>query len=98
MNAPISTQQTIPEMDKGAPKMKLAEPISSQQNIAEYHLMKAAQEFQKCMQCGKCRSVCPVFKEFGNEFFIIPLLNPLPNCPSVRGYLKCPTGNGFRNQ
>ncbi len=37
---------------------------------AEIHLMEAAQEFQKCMQCGKCRSVCPVFKEMGNELYV----------------------------
>ena len=22
------------------------------------------------MQCGKCRSVCPVFKEMGNELYV----------------------------
>lgn len=44
-------------------------PIS-QRDLAEFHLKEAAKEFQKCMQCGKCRSVCPVFKEFGNELFV----------------------------
>jgi glycolate oxidase iron-sulfur subunit len=34
------------------------------------HLLEAAKEFQKCMQCGKCRSVCPVFKEMGNELYV----------------------------
>ena len=42
----------------------------SQRDLAEQHLREAAKEFQKCMQCGKCRSVCPVFKEFGNELFV----------------------------
>ncbi|WP_136808925.1 (Fe-S)-binding protein [Desulfosediminicola flagellatus] len=42
----------------------------SQKQLAEDHLLEAAKEFQKCMQCGKCRSVCPVFKEFGNELFV----------------------------
>ncbi len=37
---------------------------------AETHLLEAAKEFQKCMQCGKCRSVCPVFKEIGNELYV----------------------------
>lgn len=37
---------------------------------AELHLLEAAAEFQKCMQCGKCRSVCPVFKEMGNELYV----------------------------
>ncbi len=37
---------------------------------AELHLLEAAKEFQKCMQCGKCRSVCPVFKEIGNELYV----------------------------
>lgn len=37
---------------------------------AQQHLLEAAQEFQKCMQCGKCRSVCPVFKEMGNELYV----------------------------
>ncbi len=37
---------------------------------AETHLLEAAREFQKCMQCGKCRSVCPVFKELGNEIYV----------------------------
>lgn len=40
------------------------------QRQAEEHLLHAAQEFQKCMQCGKCRSVCPVFKEMGNELYV----------------------------
>ncbi len=40
------------------------------QQQAEHHLLEAAQEFQKCMQCGKCRSVCPVFKEMGNELYV----------------------------
>lgn len=44
-------------------------PISQKQ-LAEDHLLEAAKEFQKCMQCGKCRSVCPVFKEFGNELYV----------------------------
>jgi glycolate oxidase iron-sulfur subunit len=38
--------------------------------LAETHLLEAAKEFQKCMQCGKCRSVCPVFKELGNEIYV----------------------------
>ncbi len=42
----------------------------SQKQLAEQHLLEAAKDFQKCMQCGKCRSVCPVFKEFGNELFV----------------------------
>lgn len=37
---------------------------------AEIHLLEAAKEFQKCMQCGKCRSVCPVFREMGNELYV----------------------------
>lgn len=37
---------------------------------AEIHLLEAAKEFQKCMQCGKCRSVCPVFRELGNELYV----------------------------
>ncbi len=37
---------------------------------AETHLLEAAREFQKCMQCGKCRCVCPVFKELGNEIYV----------------------------
>ena len=37
---------------------------------AETHLLAAATEFQKCMRCGKCRSVCPVFKEMGNELYV----------------------------
>ena len=44
-------------------------PIS-QKKQAEIHLLEAAKEFQKCMQCGKCRSVCPVFKEMGNEIYV----------------------------
>ena len=40
------------------------------QQQAELHLLSAAKEFQKCMQCGKCRSVCPVFKEMGNELYV----------------------------
>ncbi|MBW2659840.1 MAG: (Fe-S)-binding protein [Deltaproteobacteria bacterium] len=40
------------------------------QQQAEIHLLEAAKEFQKCMQCGKCRSVCPVFKELGNELYV----------------------------
>lgn len=40
------------------------------QRQAEEHLLEAAKEFQKCMQCGKCRSVCPVFKEMGNELYV----------------------------
>ncbi len=44
-------------------------PIS-QKKLAETHLLEAAKEFQKCMQCGKCRSVCPVFKEMGNELYV----------------------------
>ena len=43
---------------------------ASIKKLAETHLMEAAQEFQKCMQCGKCRSVCPVFKEIGNELYV----------------------------
>lgn len=43
---------------------------SSIKKLAETHLMEAANEFQKCMQCGKCRSVCPVFKEMGNELYV----------------------------
>jgi len=43
---------------------------TSIKNQAEMHLLEAAQEFQKCMQCGKCRSVCPVFKEMGNELYV----------------------------
>ncbi|WP_136810227.1 (Fe-S)-binding protein [Desulfosediminicola flagellatus] len=42
----------------------------SHKQLAEEHLLEAAKEFQKCMQCGKCRSVCPVFKEFGNELYV----------------------------
>ncbi|MFV0436939.1 MAG: (Fe-S)-binding protein [Desulfopila sp.] len=41
-----------------------------EKQLALHHLAEAAKEFQKCMQCGKCRSVCPVFKEFGNELFV----------------------------
>lgn len=41
-----------------------------QKKLAEIHLLEAAKEFQKCMQCGKCRSVCPVFKEMGNELYV----------------------------
>jgi len=37
---------------------------------AETHLLEAAKEFQRCMQCGKCRSVCPVFREMGNELYV----------------------------
>ncbi len=37
---------------------------------AQTHLLEAAKEFQKCMRCGKCRSVCPVFKEMGNELYV----------------------------
>ncbi len=43
---------------------------ASIKKLAETHLMAAATEFQKCMQCGKCRSVCPVFKEMGNELYV----------------------------
>lgn len=43
---------------------------ASAQKQAETHLLEAAREFQKCMQCGKCRSVCPVFKEMGNELYV----------------------------
>ncbi len=43
---------------------------SKQKQLAELHLLEAAKEFQKCMQCGKCRSVCPVFKEMGNELYV----------------------------
>jgi len=43
---------------------------ASIKKLAETHLMEAATEFQKCMQCGKCRSVCPVFKEMGNELYV----------------------------
>ena len=42
----------------------------STKKLAETHLLEAAKEFQKCMQCGKCRSVCPVFKEMGNELYV----------------------------
>lgn len=42
----------------------------SQKEQAQIHLLHAAQEFQKCMRCGKCRSVCPVFKEMGNELYV----------------------------
>lgn len=48
-------------------------PISkklSAKELAKIHLLDAAKEFQKCMQCGKCRSVCPVFKEMGNELYV----------------------------
>ncbi|BCL61101.1 hypothetical protein DGMP_17940 [Desulfomarina profundi] len=44
--------------------------VQRQREQAETHLLRAAQEFQKCMQCGKCRSVCPVFKEIGNELYV----------------------------
>ncbi len=44
--------------------------IKTQQQLAEEHLLEAAKEFEKCMKCGKCRSVCPVFKEFGNELYV----------------------------
>ncbi|WP_457576712.1 4Fe-4S dicluster domain-containing protein [Desulfomarina sp.] len=44
--------------------------VQGQQKKAESHLLHAAREFQKCMQCGKCRSVCPVFKEIGNELYV----------------------------
>ncbi|MFT5698967.1 MAG: glycolate oxidase iron-sulfur subunit [Desulforhopalus sp.] len=43
---------------------------ASTKRLAETHLLEAAKEFQKCMQCGKCRSVCPVFKEMGNELYV----------------------------
>ncbi|MFT5727217.1 MAG: glycolate oxidase iron-sulfur subunit [Desulforhopalus sp.] len=43
---------------------------ASIKKLAETHLLEAATEFQKCMQCGKCRSVCPVFKEMGNELYV----------------------------
>ena len=43
---------------------------ASVKKLAETHLLAAATEFQKCMQCGKCRSVCPVFKEIGNELYV----------------------------
>ncbi len=39
------------------------------QEQARQHLAEATREFDKCMQCGKCRNVCPVFKELGNEIF-----------------------------
>ena len=42
----------------------------SEQLQAQTHLLRAAVEFQKCMRCGKCRSVCPVFKEMGNELYV----------------------------
>ena len=44
---------------------------------AETHLLEAAKEFQKCMQCGKCRSVCPVFREMGNELYVARCKNIL---------------------
>ncbi|MEK6794142.1 MAG: (Fe-S)-binding protein [Spirochaetota bacterium] len=37
---------------------------------AREHLRIAAHEFERCMKCGKCRSVCPVFKELENELFV----------------------------
>ena len=43
---------------------------TSIKQLAETHLLEAAKEFEKCMRCGKCRSVCPVFKEMGNELFV----------------------------
>lgn len=43
---------------------------ASIKKMAETHLLEAAKEFEKCMQCGKCRSVCPVFKEMGNELYV----------------------------
>ena len=39
------------------------------QEQARQHLAEATKEFDKCMKCGKCRNVCPVFKELGNEIF-----------------------------
>ncbi len=42
----------------------------SVQEEAKIHLQEAARDFQGCMQCGKCRSVCPVFKELGNEIYV----------------------------
>ncbi len=45
--------------------------MHKKENIqARTHLLEAAREFQKCMRCGKCRSVCPVFKEIGNELYV----------------------------
>lgn len=44
--------------------------LKAEQIQARDHLMEAAREFQKCMRCGKCRSVCPVFKELGNELYV----------------------------
>jgi len=43
---------------------------TSIKQLAETHLLEAAKEFEKCMRCGKCRSVCPVFKEMGNELYV----------------------------
>lgn len=43
---------------------------ASIKKLAETHLLEAAKEFEKCMRCGKCRSVCPVFKELGNELYV----------------------------
>lgn len=43
---------------------------TSIKQLAETHLLEAATEFEKCMRCGKCRSVCPVFKELGNELYV----------------------------
>jgi glycolate dehydrogenase iron-sulfur subunit len=43
---------------------------ASIKRLAETHLLEAAKEFEKCMRCGKCRSVCPVFKEMGNELYV----------------------------
>ncbi len=33
------------------------------------HLARVAAELERCMKCGKCRSVCPVFRELQNELF-----------------------------
>lgn len=55
--------------------------------LAQDHLLEAAKEFQKCMRCGKCRSVCPVFKELGNELYVARGKNKLAE-KLVSGDLK----------
>ncbi|MBI4977196.1 MAG: (Fe-S)-binding protein [Spirochaetes bacterium] len=37
---------------------------------AREHLLIAAKEFDRCIKCGKCRSVCPVFRVMANELFV----------------------------
>jgi len=59
-------------------------------------LSSVAKEIAKCSKCGKCRSVCPVFIETGNEGMVARgrialaealLEGEIPDTAKMRRYL-----------